>query len=82
MWRVEHTTMTTNKIANHIASKGVTKHMDTNPANHLWNDLRRDGWRAEGMTRVKLIDNVEHHFVFERYGSKVKVSHRAMEVAL
>ena len=72
---------TNNATADYIASKGITKHMDTNSANHIWNDLRRDGWRAEGLTRVKLVDNVEHHFVFEKHGFKVKVSHRSMEVA-
>lgn len=72
---------TNNTTANYIASKGVTKHMQPSLANLIWNDLRRDGWRAEGLTRVKVVDTTEHHFVFEKHGSKVKVSYRAMEVA-
>ena len=70
-----HTTMTTNHTANHIARKGVTKWLTTRSANDIWLDLKRDGWRAEGLTLVKLIDNTYHHFVFEKHGSRVCVYH-------
>ena len=71
---------TNNNIANYIASKGITKHMNREQAVTVWNALKAEGWRAEELTLVK-VDAQEHHFVFERYGSKVAVSHREVEVA-
>jgi hypothetical protein len=67
--------MTTNHTANHIADKNIVKHMSIHAANAIWRDLRNDGWRAEGLTRVKLIDTTYHHFVFEKHGSKAYVYH-------
>ena len=72
---------TNNNVANYIATTGVTKHMERSAAIKVWNDLKQDGWRAEGFTMVKVSETTECHFAFERYGSKVKVSYRAMEVA-
>jgi len=66
---------TNNSIANHIARKGVTKWLSPSTANAVWLDLKRDGWRAEGLTRVKLIGQTYHHFVFEKHGAKVCCYH-------
>ena len=77
---------TNNRVANYIAFKGVTKHMTKDEARHIWSDLKREGWRAEGLTLVKMDGDTEHHFVFEQHPPKVWLSHRAitrtMEVAL
>lgn len=70
---------TNNNIANYIASKGITKHMNREQAVTVWNALKAEGWRAEGGTLVK-VDTQEHHFMFERHGNKVAVSYRVMEV--
>ena len=67
--------MTTNHTANHIARKGITKWISLSSANAIWRDLGKDGWRAEGLTRVKLIDNTYHHFVFEKHVSRACVYH-------
>ena len=83
MQRVEHTTMKTNNvIANYIASKGVTKWMPKGEAAAIWKALKHEGWRAEGLTLVKLHETTEHHFTFEPHGTRVAVGHRSMEVAL
>lgn len=71
---------TNNNTANYISSKVVTKHMSRERAATIWKALKAEGWRAEELTLVK-VDAQEHHFVFERYGSKVAVSHREVEVA-
>lgn len=67
--------MTTNRIANYIALKGITKWLSPATANAIWLDLKKDGWRAEGLTRVKLIDQTYHHFVFEKHGNRVCLYH-------
>lgn len=60
------TTMTTNTIANHIASKGVTKHMDRKAACRLWADLKAEGWIKDGSKLVKPEEHDDSGFLFER----------------
>jgi hypothetical protein len=74
-------TLTRNAVANWIESKGVTKWMSGDAARAVWNDLRRDGWRAEGLTLVKVEGGKENRFHFAKQGSRVTIRHDAMEVA-
>jgi hypothetical protein len=73
---------TNNNVANYIATKRIAKHMDRSAAVKVWNDLKADGWRAEGCTMVKIIEKKEHRFSFERHGMKVKVSFIELEVTV
>ena len=82
MWRVEHTTMTTNKIAQHIARKGVTKHMTRDAAVVVWRDLKREGWEKDGIMLTKHDEEgTQRFFTFEAKGGHVVVSYVELEVA-
>ena len=80
--RVEHTTMTTNHIANYIARKGIVKHMTRDAALAIWADLRADGWiRGEGSSLIKPQDE-EGTFHFVKVSeTKTNVFYACLEVA-
>lgn len=73
--------MTTNNVANYIASKGITKHMSREAACAIWTDLKRDGWTRDGIMLTKHDEGTQRFFTFEKVGvSKVKVSFMRLEV--
>ena len=79
---------TNNNIANHIASKGVAKHMTRDAAVSIWKDLKRDGWEVDLNTRQAPMlakhdeEGTQRFFTFETKGNRISVSYMQLEVAL
>jgi hypothetical protein len=74
-------TLTSNTTANYIAKRGFAKWVHRNQAVAIWNNLKSEGWRAEGLTLVKVEGGEENRFHFEKHGTRVTIHHCVMEVA-
>ena len=71
-----------NTIAQHIARKGVAKHMTREAAVVIWTDLKREGWESDGIMLTRHDEEgPQRFFTFQTKNGHVVVSYMELEVA-